>query len=289
MARKLAADLGADLTLITGHGVGGRILVDDVRARATDGPDAMQPKLSDGTGPAQDARVVEDGAAAETSDYVEVSVIQRVTGARMLRSVREAPQFALSVDVELTESERLRARRDTIGRRKPSYTALLVRVVATALVSHPQMNVAYDEGGLRRFRDVNVGVAMATPHGLLVPVIHNADRLSLDELHRDVEVARAQADGGQLPLRLIGHATFTISNLGMYGVDRFTAILNPPEAGILAVGRIAHRPMSVKTAIESRLLVTLTLTVDHRAVDGAEAAIFLMSIRDLLENPYDLI
>jgi pyruvate dehydrogenase E2 component (dihydrolipoamide acetyltransferase) len=288
MARQLALDLGLDIALVTGSGVGGRILLDDVRTQAAAAQDATPTDRVDGRRISPSAQAHADGAD-DSSSYVELSAARKVTALRMLRSVQEAPQFAMSVDVELAEAERLRARWELAGKAKPSYTALLVRVVAAALSRHPQMNVAYDRGQLRRFHYVNVGVAMATPHGLFVPVILNADRLSLSELHAAVAAARDQANSGRLPAQTSGTATFTLSNLGMYGVDRFTAILNPPEAGILAIGRIARRPVAVGTAIESRLLVTLTLTVDHRAVDGAEAAVFLMDICTLLQNLYELL
>src|SRR5262249_29741082 len=123
-----------------------------------------------------------------------------------------------------------------------------------------------------------------TPRGLLAPVLRHADRLSVAELTAMIEGLHAQARTGKLPGSALGGATFTVSNLGMLGIDRFTAILNPPEAGILAVGRVAPRPVAVGPAIESRSVGTLTLTVDHRVVDGAEAAVFLTAIRDLLER-----
>jgi pyruvate dehydrogenase E2 component (dihydrolipoamide acetyltransferase) len=281
MAYRLATDLGVDIALIRGSGVGGRIVADDVRAQAG----ASTADLHDGQDMARPMRAIAEAAG----DVVELSSVQELTGRRMLRSVQEAPQFALSIDVEMTEAARLRARRNATAGQKPSYTALLVRVVAAALHRHPSMNASYDDGRLRRLHGINIGVATATSRGLLVPVILNADRLSLDELHAAINALQAQAESGRLSPDALGSSTFTVSNLGMFGIDRFTAILNPPEAGILAVGRIIHRPVSVHTEIVSRLMMALTLTADHRAVDGAQAAVFLTAIRDMLENPYDLI
>jgi pyruvate dehydrogenase E2 component (dihydrolipoamide acetyltransferase) len=288
MARRVALDLGVDIALVTGSGTGGRILLEDVRAQAAEAR-AVAPLAG-----VDERRIPPTGeASAETADDtssdVELSPARKVTASRMLRSVQEAPQFSMSVDVELAEIERLRARWESAGRNRPSYTALLVKVVAAALSRHPQMNVAFDRGRLRRFHHVNVGVATATPHGLFVPVIPDADRLSLGDLQAAIGAIRDQANSGRLSPRTGVFATFTLSNLGMYGIDRFTAILNPPEAGILAVGRIAHRPVAVGVAIESRLVATLTLTADHRAVDGVEAAVFLMDVCRLLQNLYELL
>jgi pyruvate dehydrogenase E2 component (dihydrolipoamide acetyltransferase) len=157
--------------------------------------------------------------------------------------------------------------------------------VAAALRRHPEVNVSYDNGRLRRHPDVHLGLAVATPRGLLVPVLRDADKQSVAELDAAVEALQAKAREGRLPQSAVGGATFTVSNLGTHGIDRFTALLNPPEAGILAVGRVARRPVAVGEAVESRPTVTLTLTVDHRALDGAEAAAFLAAVRDVLEQP----
>ncbi|MBI2939052.1 MAG: 2-oxo acid dehydrogenase subunit E2 [Chloroflexi bacterium] len=351
-ARRLADELGVNLALVVGSGPGGRILENDVRtqsaaARRMPVPSDVAP--SGGT-EEQGDRATERGGDGR-AEYVELSALRRAMGARMVRSVREAPQFALSVDADLTEVARLRSpsplsdmgsgpggmgahlgpgttalgqisppsppprvgegawgersapappgdpklapmgpggevrpRGEDSAGRKPSYTAVLVRVVATALRRHPEMNVAYEDGRLRRCQEVNVGVAMATPRGLLVPVIREADRRSLDEIGATIDTLRAQAAEGRLPVSAASGGTFTLSNLGMYGIDQFTAILNPPEVGILAVGRVGYRPVSVGALVESRLMVTLTLTVDHRAVDGVEAATFLATVRHLLEK-----
>jgi pyruvate dehydrogenase E2 component (dihydrolipoamide acetyltransferase) len=258
-AKRLAEAHGIDLSRVTGSGPGGRILEGDVRSRI------------------ENARPADDA----TAEYRELSPLRRATAARMVQSVREAPQFSLAVDVDMTEVERLRARASP----KPSSTAIIVKAVVTALRTHPQLNVAYENDRIRSYRDVHIGLAVSTPRGLLAPVLRHADRMSVEELTAAIEVLQTQARNGKLPGSALGGATFTVSNLGMLGVDRFTAILNPPEAGILAVGRVAPRPVAVGAAVESRPVGTLTLTVDHRVVDGAEAAAFLSAVRENLERP----
>jgi pyruvate dehydrogenase E2 component (dihydrolipoamide acetyltransferase) len=281
-ARRIAEDLGVDLTRVSGSGPGGRVLEADVRAQV-DAARASSPTRSDWRGD-QGVR-----SPALLSDEVPLSNIRRTTGERMLQSIQQAPQFALSADVDLTAFERRAVRAaQTAANGKISFTAFLVHVVATALRQHPEMNSSYVDGRLRRFQDVNVGLAVATRRGLLVPVIRQTDRLSVDELASQIATLSAQARDHRLPPDALAGGTFTISNLGMYGIDRFTAILNPPEAGILAVGRIGRRPVAVErpdgATVEIRPMVSLTLTVDHRALDGADAATFLATVRDLIES-----
>jgi len=169
--------------------------------------------------------------------------------------------------------------------------------VARALREHPQLNGAFIDGELRVYREVNVGVAMATAEGLMVPVIHRADEIKLGQIQEAItrlrEKARSEARPEQprQPFALddVRGGTFTVSNLGMYGIDAFRAIINPPEVAILAVGRIVERPIGVDGQIILRPIVRLVLSVDHRAVDGAQAASFLAAVRRYLENPYLLL
>ena len=234
--------------------------------------------------PAADAALRLDGAAAPGADgdeYRELSPLRRAIATRMTQSAGEAPQFALSIEVDLSAAER------ATSPARPAYTALLVRAVARALRRHPELNAAFEAGRIRRRRDVNVGVAVATERGLLVPVVRGADTLSLAQIQASIAGLKAGAEAGRLPPESLSGGTFTVSNLGMLGVDRFTAILNPPEAAILAVGKVGHRPVAIGPTLESRVGVTLTLTVDHRVADGADAARFLGTLRQLLEADPD--
>ncbi|HMC66888.1 MAG TPA: dihydrolipoamide acetyltransferase family protein [Gemmataceae bacterium] len=267
-AERLSQERGINLASVVGSGPGGRVLVNDVESHLSEAAQAGQ------------AVRVEPLVASEV---VELSPMRRATVARMVQSVREAPQFALSVDVDMTEIERRRLSAATAGH-KPSFTAYIVHAVATALRQHPQLNARYECDRLQRFRDIHIGLAVATPRGLLAPVIRDADRRTVEEIDSFIEELERKARQGRLLPEALRGATFTISNLGSHGIDRFTAILNPPQAGILAVGRIALRPISTEDRIESRLTATLTLTCDHRAIDGAEAAVFLGAVRAALEE-----
>ncbi|HUY71914.1 MAG TPA: 2-oxo acid dehydrogenase subunit E2, partial [Gaiellaceae bacterium] len=164
-------------------------------------------------------------------------------------------------------------------------TDLLARVCARALVRHPEVNVQFTEEALLRFPSANVGIAVAAPQGLVVPVIHGADRLSLAEIaaRRDELVGRARESS--LQRADLDGGTFTISNLGMFGVEQFSAVLNPPQAAILAVGATVERPVAREGEVVVRPMLTVTLTVDHRAVDGAPAADFLRTVKTFLEDP----
>ena len=266
-AMQMAREHGIELRAIAGTGPAGRILVGDVEAHL-------------GASPAAAKTVAPETISA--GEWLELSAVRRSTAARMVQSAREAPQFTLSVDVDMSGIERRRAGAAT--GQKSSYTAHIVHAVAAALRRHPQMNVSYEAERLRRHEAIHIGLAVATPRGLVAPAVRDADRQTVEELNATINQLQAKAREGRLLAEALSGATFTVSNLGMYGIDRFTAILNPPQAGILAVGRIAPRPVSVNNRVETLQMVTLTLTVDHRAVDGAEAAMFLSAIRELLEE-----
>jgi pyruvate dehydrogenase E2 component (dihydrolipoamide acetyltransferase) len=167
---------------------------------------------------------------------------------------------------------------------KVSYSAVLVRAVASALVQHPLMNSSLEGNHIRIFEEVNVGVATATENGLVVPVVRGAEKKSLQELEKTIEELTAKAKQGKLTKEDVSKGTFTITNLGMYEVDSFIPIINPPEAAILAVGAIKEKPVVIDGKIEIRPMTTLSLTYDHRIVDGAPAAEFLRKIRNKLEE-----
>ena len=218
-------------------------------------------------------------------EVVPLTRTQITTGRRMSLSSQSIPQFALEVDVDMTEAQRLRQHIGESRGSKPGYTAILVRVVAAALQAYPQVNASFDGESVLRYKEINVGVAVAGPEGLLVPVIHAADRLHLDQIQAQLEEIRAQAERGVLDPVYLSGGTFTVSNLGMYGIDRFLALVNPPQAAILAAGRIRQLPWAVGNTIEARPVLTLRLSVDHRVLDGSTAAPFLGEVRQLLRIP----
>ncbi len=220
---------------------------------------------------------------------VPLTSIRRTIAERMIASVREAPQFTVSVDADMTRSlaivEDLKA---GIAADQPriTLTTLLIRACAWSLARHPEANSAFLDGQIAEWDEVNVGVATAIDAGLIVSVIRGADKLGMRAIAAQLVELTGRAREGRLKLEDLQGGTFTLSNLGMFGIDRFTAILNPPQAAILAVGRTAKRPVVVDDdRLEVRPVATLTLTADHRVLDGASAARFLATIQTALEHP----
>ncbi len=266
-ARRLAAERGIDLRALKGSGPGGAVLEMDLPLVAA--PAATLPSPPRGEG--------------------EVGTVWRIMAERMTASWTSAPHFYLvrEVNVARLVAWLARARKQTGAH--ITYTDLLVKLVAATLARHPRVAVSWRDGRLERHADVNIGLAVALDDGLVVPVLHRADTLGLEEIatRREDLVSRAQA--GRLRPADIQGGVFTISNLGMYGVDAFNAIVNPPQAAILAVGRIADRVVPVDGRPGVQPTMVLTLSCDHRAVDGARGAQFLGALADLVEEPLALL
>jgi pyruvate dehydrogenase E2 component (dihydrolipoamide acetyltransferase) len=264
-ARRIAKERGVDLASIAGSGPRGAVVAADIETQRGDGSETV--------------------GAPEQVGPIWTRMAERTT-----HSWQTAPHFYLSRDVD---AGRLDAWRES-GRKRDGYerlthTDLLVKLAAAALRRHPRVNATWRDGGIAANDDVNVGIAVAVDDGLVVPVVHGADRLELRAVVERraalVEAARA----GKLRPDDVGGATFTISNLGMFGVDSFAAILNAPQAAILAVGRIVDRIVPVDGRPDVRPMCTLTLSFDHRVVDGARGARFLETLAELIEEPAGLI
>ncbi|MDR7523763.1 MAG: dihydrolipoamide acetyltransferase family protein [Armatimonadota bacterium] len=271
-ARRLARERGVDLTGLVGSGPGGAVLASDVPEAAVVGATPGQPV-----------------AGLPAAAGPEVGTVWRLMAERTLTSWTTAPHFFLLRDVDAT---RLIAWREHYQKRagaEVTYTDLLVRLVATALGAHPHLNARWNAGRIVFHEGIHIGVAVATEGGLVVPVIHDAGRLSLGEIVRRRADLVERARAGRLRPDDIQGGTFTISNLGMYGVDAFTAIINPPQASILAVGRIAGRVVPVDGQPAVRPMMLLCLSCDHRVVDGARGAQFLGALVDLIEEPASLV
>lgn len=262
MARRLARQYGIDLTKVVGTGPGGRITKEDV-LRLVEEAKAVGPKV---------ARVI------------PLTGYRKSSAERLARSFREAPHASVSTVVDMTEAVRLREELKGKGVRV-SYTAMVVKAVAKALREHPEVNSTYEDGVVKVWEDVNVCVAVATDEGLTAPVVRQADKLGLRELSDAIDDLAERARAKRLEKRDVEGGTFTVTNLGMYGVETFTPVINPPQAAILAVGRIAKRPMVVGDSLEVRDTAVLTLTFDHRVLDGVPAAEFLSRVKELLEDP----
>jgi len=288
VARRLAAELGVDLSTVQGTGEGGRIRREDVEraAAARQVAAAAVPPTPPPATPVAPAGAVE-----------ALTGVRRIVAERMARNFTTTPHFYLTAEVDASALTRMRdgllPRIEASTGIRLTITDILVKVCAHALREHPEINVAYAEAsggpGLVRQAEVNVGVAVALEDGLVVPVIRQADRLSLAEItaRRAELVERARA--GKLSLADLEGGTFTLTNLGMFGVDQFQAIINAPQAAILAVGRVRERPVAVSGAVVIRPTLYLTLSLDHRLVDGAQGARFLERLAQLIEEPYLLL
>jgi pyruvate dehydrogenase E2 component (dihydrolipoamide acetyltransferase) len=204
--------------------------------------------------------------------------MRRAVGEAMTRSVREAPQFSISRDVDMTAAN---TRRKAVG---VSYTDVIVAAVASALRAHPRLRSRFDNDAVVVSDKIDVGVAVALDAGIIVPVLRDADQKPLEALRDEREALETAVRSGRARADVFGEAAITVSNLGTFGVDRFTAIVNPPEASILAVGRVTDRVIAANGAPAVRPVVSLTLTVDHRVADGADAARFLADVAAHLET-----
>jgi pyruvate dehydrogenase E2 component (dihydrolipoamide acetyltransferase) len=219
--------------------------------------------------------------------------VRRITAERMAASARSVARVTLFAEVDVTELVRFREQlKDDFARRRGvrlTFDAIFIKAAAIALAEHATIRAQWADGALRPVDAVHVGFAVAAQDGLLVPVVRDADRRRLDEVCREVDRLAEKARAGRLEPADYGNGTFTITNLGSYGVDAFTPIVNPPETAILGVGRIARRPGVVDDRLEPRDQLWLALSFDHRVVDGAPAAEFLRRIREVLEKPYLLL
>jgi pyruvate dehydrogenase E2 component (dihydrolipoamide acetyltransferase) len=267
LARRIARERGIDLASVRGTGPEGRIVAEDVERAGVTAP-ALAPAPTP--------------VAGEVERRELTSI--RKTIARRLTEAWQIPVFQLQVSADMTRVDALVAglREQEV---KATVTDVLTKVCATALLRHGEVNAQYTEDAILLFPTANVGIAVAAPQGLIVPVIRSAERLRLAE----IAAARADVVGrareGKLQREDLEDGTFTISNLGMFRVESFTAVLNPPQAAIVAVGATEERPVAVDGELVVRPMLTLTATFDHRAVDGAPAADFLQTVKQLLEEP----
>ena len=287
LARRLAQEAELDITLLQGSGPEGAVIAADVQTALAQQllTPTVQPVLTSTSTPT----VAQPLPVAGEEVTIPMSRMWKVMADRLTQSWTTVPHFFLTREVDAT---RLIAWRTTMQGQveaKLTYTDLLVKLVAAALQAHPRVNAAWINGKIVANANVHVGIAVAVEDGLLVPVIRDADTLGLNALamRRADLVARGQS--GQLGIDDLQDGTFTMSNLGMFGVDQFNAIINPPQAGILAIGRMVDKVVAVNGAPAVRPMMSFTLSCDHRVVDGARAARFLDYLAGLVEEPLRLL
>ena len=267
LARRIARERGVDLAQLRGTGPDGRIVAEDVEGAEAPGP---------------------VGAVAPASEVEVVPLTSiRKTIARRLTEAWTVPVFQLTIDVEMTRAVALREQlvARTGEGAKPTLSDVLTKISASALMRNRAVNAHYGEDGITRFPNANVGIAVAAPQGLVVPVIQRAESLSIQEIANTRAEVVGRARDNKLRRDDLEGGTFTISNLGMFGVQQFIAVLNPPQAAILAVGSVEERPVALGGEVVVRSMMTVTLTCDHRTVDGADGARFLEDVKAFLEEP----
>jgi pyruvate dehydrogenase E2 component (dihydrolipoamide acetyltransferase) len=297
VARRMARELGLELGGIDGTGPGGRIVKADVQAAAEDGgtrteeaPAPAEEKAEPAVRAEEPAEVgrAEAGPKGQ-AEIQELTRLQQTVSRRMAESKATAPDFSISLTVDMTKAVELRSRLKEVADPAPSFNDMVVKAAATALTEHPRVNGAYRDGKFELYENVNIGVAVAAQDALVVPTIFNADQKSLGQISKDARaVIEKVRDKTVTPPELSG-GTFTVSNLGMFGIEFFTAIINPPQASILTVGKLEKRPaVDDNGRIVAQDQMTLSLVCDHRILYGADGAQFLARVKELLEQPLSL-
>ncbi len=315
IAQKMASERGINLGAIRGTGKAGAITKEDVlhhieqetahlqrpdrnivaspRAKRAAREHGVPLDRVQGTGP--NGRILEQDIQAylDAQDLVEPTRMQRVTAERLTASFSTVPHFYLRVEADASQLVAARQAFVTAAEKaaaeRPTHSDLLVHIVGQSLASHPLVNVSWANGLIRKEKDVHIGLAMALDEGLVVPVIRNADQKSVTQIAADRRRLIDKATAGKLELTDLEAGTFTITNLGMFGIDDFDAIINPPQSAILAVGQIADRVVAVDGRAAVVPSIRLSLAIDHRVLDGATAARFLVDIKDRIENAEGLI
>jgi|DewCreStandDraft_1066081.scaffolds.fasta_scaffold00173_33 pyruvate dehydrogenase E2 component (dihydrolipoamide acetyltransferase) len=290
LARRLAEELGVDLRTVRGSGPGGRIVEADVRRAAAQRAAPAAPPPTAPTAPA-----APPPAAPAIARTLPLTGMRRTIARRMLESLQQSAQLTLTTEADATELVAARARLaedwQAVARaqgqeaRGPSYNDLLIKLCARALTEHPMLNARLSGEQIELLAEIHIGLAVALDDGLIVPVVRNAHQKDLRQIAAETAELVQRARAGTLTLDDITGGTFTITNLGMYDVDFFTPILNPPECAILGVGRIVDRLVPSPAGPVTRKFIPLSLTFDHRIVDGAPAARFLQRIKQLIEDP----
>lgn len=280
LARKLAAEKGVDLAMVKGSGDHGRIVKRDI--------DSFNPAIH--TSP-QPGLTAAPAVPAGVESFVDtpVSQMRKVIASRLSESKNTAPHFYVTMDIDMDHAIAARKAMNASGEVKISFNDLVVKACALALKKHPAINSSWMGDFIRTNHHVHIGVAVAIEDGLLVPVLRHADQMPLAAISANVKDLAGRAKDKKLQPSDWEGNTFTISNLGMFGVEQFTAIVNPPDAGILAVGGIKQVPVVKDGQVVPGNVMKVTLSLDHRAADGAGGAAFLQSVKGFLENPVTML
>ena len=291
LAARMAAEAGVDLRAVTGSGPGGRIIKRDVEGLISGAAPASK------AAPQHQLRAVEPGARRQAvpgqpSTYHDepISEMRRTIAKRLVTSLGPIPHFFLTVEIEMDRAAEMRAGINALEPDlKLSLNDIIIKCAAAALLQHPQVNASFQDKAVRYYDHADIGVAVAIEDGLITPIIRAADQKSLSEIAGEVRDLADRARNRKLrPEEYMG-ASFSISNLGMFGIDEFTAVINPPEGAILAVGAMTPKPVVRDNQVVVRQMMHVTMSCDHRVIDGATGAKFLQTFKKILENPLFLV
>ncbi|MDE2179547.1 MAG: 2-oxo acid dehydrogenase subunit E2 [candidate division NC10 bacterium] len=292
LAKRLAQAQGIDLSLVKGSGPGGRVIRRDVDAMTPSAAAAGQRAPSISPAPPMAERAVAIASATSSLGFEdrELSPMRRAIAKRVAQSMATVPHFYLTVEAAMDKATELReAMQVQTPDLKVTFTDIIIKAVVIALGRHPAMNVSFTGERIRVYSQINIGIAVALEDGLINPVLRDCGGKSLAQIAKETKSVAERAKALKLKPEEYTGATFTVSNLGMYEIEEFTAIINPPEAAILAIGRILSKPVVVNGAVQIGQRMRMTLSCDHRAVDGVTGATFLQEVKWLLEHPFHLV
>ena len=281
LAKRVARERGVDIKSVLGSGPGGRVVVKDIQGAGSGEQGAVRPAATPVPRPPSP---VPTGVEFED---VSLTQIRKTIAKRLVSSLGPVPHFFLTAEVDMERAAEAREalNRDLGDEAKVSFNDLIVKATAVALVRHRACNAWFQDDHIRYWNAVHIGIAVAVEDGLITPVVRDADRKSLSEIGRESRELAQRARVRRLTPAEYTGATFSVSNLGMFDIDEFTAVINPPEAGILAVGGITAKPVAVAGAVQVRRRMRVTMSCDHRVIDGATGAAFLKTLKQMLENP----
>src|SRR5258705_13237228 len=287
LAARMAAEAGIDLRSLQGSGPGGRIIKKDIEAAIS------KPRSAPAAFPrAVETRSFQQAATVGASPYRDepMSEVRRTIARRLVTSLGPIPHFFLTSEIEMDRAAEMRRGINALDPElKISFNDIVIKVAAAALIQHPEVNASFQEKVIRYYERADIGVAVAIPDGLITPVVRSAERKSLSEIASEVRELAERARSRRLRPEEYTGASFSISNLGMFGIDEFTAVINPPEGAILAVGDVTPKPVVRENEIVIKQMMLVTMSCDHRVIDGATGAKFLQTFKKILENPLYLV
>jgi len=299
IAARMAAEAGINLQTLSGSGPGGRIIKRDIEAAITSGPSQQQQqqqqqqlpaeaKTTERPAPTQKTQLPATPAVEGASPYRDepVSTMRATIARRLVSSIGPVPHFFLTTEIEMDRAAEMRRQINELDPElKISINDLIIKVAAVSLIQHPAVNASFQDKTVRYYERADIGVAVAVEEGLITPVVRGAESKSVGQISREVRELAERARSRRLKPEEYTGATFSVSNLGMFGIDEFTAVINPPEAAILAVGAMQPKPVVRDGQVLVKQLMRVTMSCDHRVVDGATGAKFLQTFKKLLENP----